>query len=76
MNPAEAALAQLEVLLDEQEAAAALASGKTLASSPCVPVQPDEWARGEREGYGGPRDVTSLSLSKQTRRLRAPPTRP
>ena len=27
-------------------------------------VQPEpEWARGEREGYGGPRDVTSLSLS-------------
>jgi len=25
--------------------------------------QPDGWARGEREGYGGPRDVTSLSLS-------------
>jgi len=31
--------------------------------SPCVLVQPDGWARGEREGYGGPRDVTSLSLS-------------
>ena len=30
--------------------------------SPCVLVQPDGWARGEREGYGGPRDVTSLSL--------------
>ena len=28
-----------------------------------VLVQPDGWARGEREGYGGPRDVTSLSLS-------------
>ncbi len=28
--------------------------------SPCVLVQPDGWARGEREGYGGPRDVTSL----------------
>ena len=26
-------------------------------------VQPDGWARGEREGYGGPCDVTSLSLS-------------
>ena len=24
---------------------------------------PDGWARGEREGYGEPRDVTSLSLS-------------
>ena len=24
---------------------------------------PDGWARGEREGYGGPCDVTSLSLS-------------
>ncbi len=31
--------------------------------SPCVLVQPDGWARGEREGYGGPCDVTSLSLS-------------
>ena len=31
--------------------------------SPCVIVQPDGWARGEREGYGGPCDVTSLSLS-------------
>ena len=30
--------------------------------SPCVLVQPDGWARGEREGYGGPYDVTSLSL--------------
>ena len=30
--------------------------------SPCVLVQPDGWARGEREGYGGPCDVTSLSL--------------
>ena len=28
-----------------------------------VLVQPDGWARGEREGYGGPRDATSLSLS-------------
>ena len=33
-------------------------------SSACVLVQPDGWARGEREGYGGPRDVTSLSLSQ------------
>ena len=32
--------------------------------SPCVLVQPDGWARGEREGYGGPCDVTSLSLNK------------
>ena len=32
--------------------------------SPCVLVQPDGWARGEREGYGGPCDVTSLSLRK------------
>ena len=31
--------------------------------SPCVLVQPDGWARGEREGYGVPGDVTSLSLS-------------
>ena len=28
-------------------------------------VQPDGWAQGEREGYGGPCDVTSLSLSQQ-----------
>ncbi len=27
----------------------------------CVLGQPDGWARGEREGYGGPYDVTSLS---------------
>ena len=33
--------------------------------SPCVLVQPDGWARGEREGYGGPCDVTSLSLSAE-----------
>ena len=39
-----------------------LAACKTLGIS-CVLVQPDGWARGEREGYGGPRDVTSLSLS-------------
>ena len=32
--------------------------------SPCVLVQPDGWARGEREGYGGPCDVTSLSLTE------------
>jgi hypothetical protein len=38
-----------------------LAACKTLANA-CVLVQPDGWARGEREGYGGPRDVTSLSL--------------
>jgi len=31
--------------------------------SPCVLVQPDGWARGEREGCGEPCDVTSLSLS-------------
>ena len=36
--------------------------------SPCVLVQPDGWARGEREGYGGPRDVTSLSLKKHASR--------
>ena len=42
-----------------------LAACKTLASGLilCVLVQPDGWARGEREGYGGPCDVTSLSLS-------------
>ena len=33
--------------------------------SPCVLVQPDGWARGEREGYGEPCDVTSLSLTEQ-----------
>ena len=31
--------------------------------SPCVLVRPDGWARGEREGYGGPCDVTSHSHS-------------
>ena len=35
---------------------------ESMRLSPCVLVQPDGWARGEREGYGGPRDVTSLSL--------------
>ena len=34
--------------------------------SPCVLVQPDGWARGEREGYGEPCDVTSLSLCDVT----------
>ena len=37
---------------------------ESLRLSNCVLVQPDGWARGEREGYGEPRDVTSLSLSK------------
>ena len=37
-----------------------LASSKTLA----IQIQPDGWARGEREGYGEPCDVTSLSLIK------------
>ena len=41
-----------------------LAGGKTLE-----PSQPDGWARGEREGYGGPCDVTSLSLSSAVRAL-------
>ena len=36
---------------------------ESLRLSNCVLVQPDGWARGEREGYGEPRDVTSLSLS-------------
>ena len=40
--------------------------------SPCVLVQPDGWARGEREGYGEPCDVTSLSLSLP----KTPSTRP
>ena len=34
--------------------------------SPWVLVQPEGWARGEREGYGGPYDVTSLSLNRQS----------
>ena len=38
---------------------------ESMRLSPCVLVQPDGWARGEREGYGEPCDVTSLSL-KQT----------
>ena len=41
--------------------------------SPCVLVQPDGWARGEREGYGGPYDVTSLSLSLCTGHVEASP---
>ena len=40
--------------------------------SPCVLVQPDGWARGEREGYGEPCDVTSLSLKKLAGVLRGP----
>ena len=36
---------------------------ESLRLSNCVLVQPDGWARGEREGYGEPRDVTSLSLT-------------
>ena len=36
---------------------------ESLRLSNCVLVQPDGWARGEREGYGEPRDVTSLSLN-------------
>ena len=31
-----------------------------------VLVQPDGWARGEREGYGEPCDVTSLSLTPRS----------
>ena len=45
-----------------------LASCKTLASF--VLDQPDGWARGEREGYGEPCDVTSLSLSLCTKNFR------
>ena len=37
---------------------------ESMRLSPCVLVQPDGWARGKREGYGGPYDVTSLSLTK------------
>ena len=36
---------------------------ESMRLSPCVLVQPDGWAQGEREGYGEPCDVTSLSLS-------------
>ena len=36
--------------------------------SPCVLVQPDGWAREEREGYGEPCDVTSLSLRQISQR--------
>ena len=32
-------------------------------ASGCKTLAKPWWARGEREGYGGPRDVTSLSLS-------------
>ena len=39
--------------------------------SPCVLVRPDGWARGEREGYGEPCDVTSLSLKIQQHLLLA-----
>ena len=46
----------------ESFARRAASGSKTLAHE-CVLVQPDGWARGEREGYGGPCDVTSLSLS-------------
>ena len=35
-----------------------------LDTSNAVLVQPDGWPRGEREGYGEPCDVTSLSLSR------------
>ena len=49
---------------------------ESLRLSPCVLVQPDGWARGEREGYGGPCDVTSLSLNdgvlEPSRRLSKP----
>ena len=31
---------------------------ESMRLSPCVLVQPDGWARGEREGYGEPCDVT------------------
>ena len=41
---------------------------ESLRLSNCVLVQPDGWARGEREGYGEPRDVTSLGLIIITRR--------
>ena len=37
---------------------------ESMRLSPCVLVRPDGWARGEREGYGEPCDVTSLSLTE------------
>ena len=48
---------------------------ESMRLSPCVLVQPDGWARGEREGYGEPCDVTSLSLSLRwlLRRAVSPP---
>ena len=45
-----------------------------LDTSNAVLVQPDGWARGEREGYGGPCDVTSLSLT-YTQYSTTPPRR-
>ena len=49
---------------------------ESLRLSNCVLVQPDGWARGEREGYGEPRarDVTSLSLSLSGRGTGDPAT--
>ena len=44
---------------------------ESMRLSPCVLVQPDGWARGEREGYGEPCDVTSLSLSSSSLLARA-----
>ena len=44
----------------DKSAEEAAASGRKTLASNCVQVQPDGWARGEREGYGGPRNVTSL----------------
>ena len=40
---------------------------ESMRLSPCVLVQPDGWARGEREGYGEPCDVTSLLIRSSTR---------
>ena len=45
---------------------------ESMRLSPCVLVQPDGWARGKREGYGEPCDVTSLSLSLKPRAILAP----
>ena len=44
-------------------ALARVSGSKTLANMSSRTSPGDGWARGEREGYGEPCDVTSLSLS-------------
>ena len=53
-----------EQALPKRKQALQASGGKTLANL----VQPDGWARREREGYGEPCDVTSLSLTDAIRR--------